>query len=291
MSYALGIVSNNKALVSDEAASEATARWFLVTPAVGRALQDDPTFGLLVGPTPSGAQYVGISPSGTTVYTKTATGGGTSSGVGKRSVPAGAQLVPYSEMMSRLADEQRASVPVTSSKFPRVVVVAICGLLLAGGVAYMATRKSTQMAANGRRRRLRKNSSLGIVRDRLAARARDAFARGDSAAAARALAELREIDLSLMPRAIQRNATYAVPERKAYPIATAIDAYHATQRLKQGRVKSAAEARRIVSAIKHRHPDVWRRYLADYPISSIIASKRKGAAARRRGKNSGKEMR
>jgi hypothetical protein len=63
-------------------------------------------------------------------------------------------------------------------------------------------------------------------------------------------------------------------------ITTAKDAYHASQRLKQGRVKSEAEAKRIIAAIKRRHPAVWRQHLAGYPVSKIIASKRRGLAAR-----------
>jgi len=242
------------------------------------------------------------------------------------------------------------------------------------------------LAAN-RARRVKRNSSFGPVRDSAAARARAAFARGDGAAANRALAELRAIDIGLMPRAMKRNVrwenergrdwrerqsierrnqwsqladresravdlylaliqdkaparsgrsstvypgatpadraaavalvaeqypsvnlrealtdvglhhiardvpvasrlsrnpAYAIPERHAYPITTAKDAYHATQRLKQGRVKSEAEAKRIIAAIKHRHPEIWREYLAGYPVSKVIASKRKGLAARHR---------
>jgi len=250
--------------------------------------------------------------------------------------------------------------------------------------------KSSSLAANRRRkssRRVKRNSSFGPVRDSAAARARAAFARGDGAAANRALAELRAIDIGLMPRAMKRNVrwenergrdwrerqsierrnqwsqladresravdlylaliqdkaparsgrsstvypgatpadraaavalvaeqypsvnlrealtdvglhhiardvpvasrlsrnpAYAIPERHAYPITTAKDAYHATQRLKQGRVKSEEEAKRIIAAIKHRHPEIWREYLAGYPVSKVIASKRKGLAARHR---------
>jgi len=332
VTYSLG-VDISKELVSGAPASEATARWFLVTPALDRALRDDPTFGLLLGTTPSGAQYVGISPSGTTVYAKTATGGGTSSGVGKRFIPAGAQLVPYAEVMARLADEQRASAPVTSSKLPLYIGLGVGGLVLAGGLAYLMTRKPVPMAANvargarvrgemkeyawkcthcGRtvhnhdpkrigkssrrcssrtsgpcqfrraRARLNANSSFGPERDRVAAQARAAFARGDGAAARRALARLSEIDIALLPRAMGHNPSYAIPERHAYPITTALDAYHATQRLKQGRVKNETDAKRIISAIKHRHPGVWRQHLAGYPVSKIIASHRKGLAARHR---------
>jgi hypothetical protein len=79
-----------------------------------------------------------------------------------------------------------------------------------------------------------------------------------------------------------RSTVYAIPERKAYPITTSMDAYHATQRLKQGRVKSESEARRIVAAIKREHHDIWTKYLKDYPVSRIMTSKRKGLAARRR---------
>jgi hypothetical protein len=75
---------------------------------------------------------------------------------------------------------------------------------------------------------------------------------------------------------------YAIPERRAYPITTAQDAYHATQRLKQGRVKSEEDAKRIITAIKREHPGVWRDYLAGYPVSKAMTSKRKGLAARRR---------
>jgi hypothetical protein len=75
---------------------------------------------------------------------------------------------------------------------------------------------------------------------------------------------------------------YAIPERRAYPITTAQDAYHATQRLKQGRVKSEEDAKRIIRAIKREHPGVWRDYLAGYPVSKAMTSKRKGLAARRR---------
>lgn len=85
--------------------------------------------------------------------------------------------------------------------------------------------------------------------------------------------------LSLQPN---RPTVYAIPERKAYPITTAKDAYHATQRLKQGRVKSKDEARRIIAAIKREHHDIWSKYLKDYPVSRIIRSKRKGIAARHR---------
>lgn len=79
-----------------------------------------------------------------------------------------------------------------------------------------------------------------------------------------------------------RSAVYAIPERKAYPITTELDAYHATQRLKQGRVKSEDEARRIISAIKREHHDVWAEYLKDYPVSRIMRSKRKGLTSRHR---------
>lgn len=79
-----------------------------------------------------------------------------------------------------------------------------------------------------------------------------------------------------------RSVVYAIPERKAYPITTSMDAYHATQRLKQGRVKSEDEARRIIAAIKREHHDIWSKYLKDYPVSRIIRSKRKGIAARHR---------
>jgi len=61
------------------------------------------------------------------------------------------------------------------------------------------------MRRNGRRRSMRRNSSFGPDRDRIAARARSAFARGDTAAANRALAELRVIDIGLMPRAMRKN--------------------------------------------------------------------------------------
>lgn len=78
-----------------------------------------------------------------------------------------------------------------------------------------------------------------------------------------------------------RAVVYAIPERKAYPITTSKDAYHATQRLKQGRVKSEEDARRIISAIKREHHDIWSAYLKDYPVSRVMKSKRKGLAARR----------
>lgn len=78
-----------------------------------------------------------------------------------------------------------------------------------------------------------------------------------------------------------RSTVYAIPERKAYPITTAKDAYHATQRLKQGRVKSEEDARRIISAIKREHHGIWSEYLKDYPVSRIMTSKRKGLSARR----------
>jgi len=77
-----------------------------------------------------------------------------------------------------------------------------------------------------------------------------------------------------------RSTVYAIPERRAYPITSAKDAYHATQRLKQGRVKSEDEARRIIAAIKREHHDIWSAYLKDYPVSRIMTSKRKGLAAR-----------
>lgn len=75
---------------------------------------------------------------------------------------------------------------------------------------------------------------------------------------------------------------YAIPERRAYPITTAKDAVNATHRLKQGRVKSAAEARRIIKAIKKRHPAVWAWHLGHYRVSTMMAAKRQGLAARRR---------
>jgi len=64
----------------------------------------------------------------------------------------------------------------------------------------------TALTANRRRtKRLAANSSFGPERDRVAARARAAFARGDTASARRALAELSSIDLALMPKALRRN--------------------------------------------------------------------------------------
>ena len=74
---------------------------------------------------------------------------------------------------------------------------------------------------------------------------------------------------------------YAIPERKAYPITTDVDAKNATKRLKQGRVKDEADANRIIAAIRSKHHDIWREYLEGYPVSKIMASKRKGLAARR----------
>ena len=92
-----------------------------------------------------------------------------------------------------------------------------------------------------------------------------------------------DVDLWWLPRVQpNRSTVYAIPERKAYPITTSMDAYHATQRLKQGRVKSEDEARRIVAAIKREHHGIWTKYLKDYPVSRIMTSKRKGLAARRR---------
>jgi len=79
-----------------------------------------------------------------------------------------------------------------------------------------------------------------------------------------------------------RSTVYAIPEREAYPITSAKDAYHATQRLKQGRVKSEDEARRIIAAIKREHHDVWSKYLKDYPVLRIMRSKRKGLTSRHR---------
>lgn len=75
---------------------------------------------------------------------------------------------------------------------------------------------------------------------------------------------------------------YAIPERRAYPITTAADAYRATQRLKQGRVKDRKDAERIYRAIRRRHPSVYQKYLKSYPISKIMESKRRGQIARRR---------
>jgi hypothetical protein len=92
-----------------------------------------------------------------------------------------------------------------------------------------------------------------------------------------------DVDLGFpRPGGLTRNPVYALPERKAYPITSRKDAYHATQRLKQGRVKDEADAKRIIAAIKRTHPDIWREYLEGYSVSKIMTSKRKGLTARRR---------
>ena len=106
----------------------------------------------------------------------------------------------------------------------------------------------------------------------------------DDREAAQALTAERypDVDLKRAMRKLARNPVYALPERKAYPITSRKDAYHATQRLKQGRVKDEADAKRIIAAIKRTHPDIWREYLEGYSVSKIMTSKRKGLTARRR---------
>jgi hypothetical protein len=92
-----------------------------------------------------------------------------------------------------------------------------------------------------------------------------------------------DVDLGFpRPGGLTRNPVYALPERKAYPITSRKDAYHATQRLKQGRVRDEADAKRIIAAIKRTHHDIWREYLEGYSVSKIMTSKRKGLTARRR---------
>jgi hypothetical protein len=84
------------------------------------------------------------------------------------------------------------------------------------------------------------------------------------------------------PLTSNRRVIYALPERKAYPITSREDAINATKRLKQGRVRSEADANLIIAAIEREHHDIWREYLEGYPVSRIMRSKRKGLAARRR---------
>lgn len=170
----------------------------------------------------------------------------------------------------------------SSSKLPLYIGLGLAGLAVVGGIMYATRKKAPTPMVRNRARRVKRNSSFGPERDRVAAQAREAFGRGDGVAARRALARLSEIDLALMPRAMARNSIYAIPERRAYPIRTAQEAYHATQRLKQGRVSSETDAKRIITAIQRKHPDVWRKHLAGYPLAKIMASKRRGLEARYR---------
>ncbi len=80
----------------------------------------------------------------------------------------------------------------------------------------------------------------------------------------------------------ENSRVYALPDRKAYPITSAADAYRATQRLKQGRIRNRDDAEKVYKAIRRRHPDIYEKYLKGYPISKILESKRRGQAARRR---------
>jgi hypothetical protein len=172
MTYSLGLVPatvtpfDKGPSVGADNSLEA-ARWFLITPAIERALQDNPAVSMLVGGE-RGAQYMGISPSGTHFYTKSATGSGSSSGSTKLSIPAGAQVISYAEVLSALAPvAQRASAPAgTSSKLPLYIGLGIGGLALVAGGIYLMTRKPAPaptpaaLAANRRRaRRVRRNSS------------------------------------------------------------------------------------------------------------------------------------
>lgn len=91
---------------------------------------------------------------------------------------------------------------------------------------------------------------------------------------------LRQVRID-SPIEANRGAIYALPKRKAYPITSREDAINATKRLKQGRVKDEADAKRIIAAIHRKHLDVWREYLEGYPVSRIMRSKRKASRARR----------
>ena len=88
-----------------------------------------------------------------------------------------------------------------------------------------------------------------------------------------------------------RSTVYAIPERRAYPITSAKDAYHATQRLKQGRVTSVAVARKIIQAIRSRFPEIAADYLADVDPQRIEKIHKKSVAARKKSSRAGKSSR
>jgi len=159
MTYSLGLVPAtplDKGSVSDAASSPETARWFLVTPAIERALRNEPWFSYLLSGA-VGPQYMGISPSGTQVYVKSTTGGGSGGGSTKLNIPAGAQIISYAEVLSALAPvAQRTSAPAgTSSKLPLYIGLGIGGLAVVGGAIFLMTRKKTApvaLAKNAARR-------------------------------------------------------------------------------------------------------------------------------------------
>lgn len=172
MTYSFGtepVTPFDKGLVSDVASSPETARWFLVTGAIDRALRSDPALSMMLNGHSGEVLYMGISPSGTQIYTKTATGGGSSGGSTKYSVPVGARLVSYAEVQAALAPAafapaaQRTSAPASSSsKLPLYIGLGVGALALVGGGIYLMTRKPAPtpaaLAANRRRaRRLRRN--------------------------------------------------------------------------------------------------------------------------------------
>ena len=65
--------------------------------------------------------------------------------------------------------------------------------------------EGSRIIRNPRRTSLRRNSADWSTRTAVAAKARAAFARGDSRSANRYLSELSAIDLAMMPRALRRN--------------------------------------------------------------------------------------
>lgn len=288
MTYAFGTEP-----VTPVESSPETSRWYKLTPGVIFWLQatraQDAGVRDLLKRAAAELVFMGVSATGEDLFWLTANESGNMGGDYKAPAASDSPVMTYEQVLRVF--EPNTSGPLTKRVFRRAapnrtglyIGIAASAAVLLGGVAYWAMHKKAAPAAlAASRRRVKRNSSFGPERDRVAAQVRAAFQRGDGAAARRALARLSEIDLALMPHAMVRNSIYAIPEHRAYPIRTAQEAYHAVQRLKQGRVSSETDAKRIITAIQRKYPDVWRRHLAGYPLAKIMASKRRGLEARSR---------
>jgi len=78
----------------------------------------------------------------------------------------------------------------------------------------VSSRKIGLRSNSRRRTSLRRNSADWSTRTAVAAKARAAFARGDSRSANRYLSELSAIDLAMMPRAVRRNGRRRTSRRR-----------------------------------------------------------------------------